>query len=122
MTPDYDPDALTSQAFDKLAIGDYWGAAGLGVMVLTMAIRTGAFRRWPQSWLTRQLEDPLVAFALPILLSAAVVLIPMLLSGTPFTFSLLAATLVKVSGSASMLFLGFKNAVERKELKAVGAP
>lgn len=119
---EYDPEALTSKAFDAVAIGDWWGAASALVMLLTWAIRTGAFRRWPESRLAEMLEDPLVAYSLPIGLSALVVLVPAVLSGTPFTFSLLASTLVKVSGGSSMLFLGIKNAAERRALKAGATP
>lgn len=123
MEPTYDPASAGSQFFDALAIGDWWGAAGVAVTAATWAIRTGMLSEkvapsWPR--VAAALRDPLVAWSLPLLFSAGLVVGPAVGSGTPFTLSLLMSAIGKVAGSSTITFLGVKNYTERRALKAAG--
>lgn len=118
---DIDVFAMLKLILDAVENGNWWLAAGPALTLAVFFLRkydTKIPKIGPA--IDRFLNQPLVAFALPVVLSALTGLFSALATGTPVVPALLAA--LKVAGTAVMTFLLAKNAAEQvKGAKADGA-
>jgi hypothetical protein len=119
--PDVDVLALVKLIVDAVQNGNGWLAAGPALTLAVFLLRkydTKIPKVGPA--IDKFLNQPLVAFALPVVLSALTGLFGALATGQPIAPALLAA--VKVAGTAVMTFLLAKNTAEQvKGAKAEGA-
>lgn len=111
------PEELAGKAFDAFAVGDWWALGAVAVFVLTMLVKSGVASawmkaRWPKT--SAFVDDPRVSFFLPVALAGVPGVFTAIKSGQPFTVGLLVGSIVKVSGGAKMIFLGWKNFTETK--------
>lgn len=107
---DVDPMALARAVYEAVVSGQWWMAASIAVVLLVWAIRTWGARLFPK--LAGALANPIVSFALPVLVSAAGAVTTSLIAGMPIQVALLAA--LKVAAGAVFAYVFARKLSEAK--------
>lgn len=126
-----DPIRTISGLAENIARGDLWPAAAAGVTLLTWIFRSGLLRNLPKTGALKFLgtagtwlyENPIAAFATPMVLSSLLAFITTFANGTPFTWSTAFGNAAKIGGAAIAIFIGIEKVKEAKnagKLEAAG--
>lgn len=103
-----DPMKLASEIYHAVVSGQWWLAASFAVVLVVWALRTWGSKLFPK--LAPFLAHPLVAFAMPVLVSAAGAVTNALVTGLPVKDALLAG--LKVAAGAVFAYVFTRKVAE----------
>ncbi len=111
-----------NQLLESINHGNGWAIAGVLVSLCTLAIRKGVLNKLPWPKAVALLHDhPAVAMATPFVLSAIGGIVTTFASGTPFSWSTLGMSVLKVGVTAIGAFTAARTIAESQAVGAAAA-